>query len=264
MKEIATALAKAQGQFPAISLDREVKVNMKSGGAYTFRYATLSNILATVRQAMSANGLALSQTMENTELTTLLIHSSGEVISSCVDLPIAPNMTNQEIGAVITYFRRYCIANILGVCGDEDTDGNSGQNHFETKDRAPIQQPAEKKPEVKQEPKEPVVLLSVQDNGMPTCPDIEAHCKTKGEQVAWIAAAAFYMADGGMDTGLYLEQWSQFTAKKDGKEYALRTNSELSKASDKWVSMTYVKAKEAVKARLSAEHAAEVAKDTNF
>ena len=156
--EIAAALAKAQGEFPEITFDSEVEVTMKSGGKYRFKYATLTNIIRATRPALSANGLALVQTFENTALTTRLIHSSGQQLTSTIELPIDDSMSNQDIGGVMTYFKRYSISAILGVSADADDDSNgaSGNQAKQTDLRKPAPTP-QKAPEAsKKAPTTPV------------------------------------------------------------------------------------------------------------
>ena len=117
------ALAKAQGAFPAIPRDREVKVQMKSGGSYTFRYAPLDTILEKVRGPLAANGLALSQLLDGADLVTMLLHESGASLSGRIPIPGSDNV--QGYGSTITYLRRYAIQAILGIASEEDDDGNA-------------------------------------------------------------------------------------------------------------------------------------------
>ena len=156
--EIAAALAKAQGEFPEITFDSEVEVTMKSGGKYRFKYATLTNIIRATRPALSANGLALVQTFENTVLTTRLIHSSGQQLTSTIELPIDDSMSNQDIGGVMTYFKRYSISAILGVSADADDDSNgaSGNQAKQTDLRKPAPTPRKAPEAPKKAPATPV------------------------------------------------------------------------------------------------------------
>jgi hypothetical protein len=42
MKNLFTAIVEAQKEMPHITFDAKVKVRMKSGGEYTFEYASLA------------------------------------------------------------------------------------------------------------------------------------------------------------------------------------------------------------------------------
>lgn len=142
---LAAALAKAQGEFEPIEKAREVKVNGQTAQgkeySYTFAYAPLDVVLAATRPALSRNGLALVQLLEDGQATpvlrTLLLHASGERLEARVSLPAKPQKA-QDLGSMITYLRRYSIVSILGVVAEEDDDGNAGDgNERDARDRKP-------------------------------------------------------------------------------------------------------------------------------
>lgn len=122
------ALAKAQGEFLPIAKNRNVKITMKSGGSYQFRYADLEAILAATRPALSKNGLAVVQMLESTGagtlLVTKLVHAEGGVVYSDVKLPSPSDADPKAFGAVVTYFRRYTYSAAIGVAADDDLDEN--------------------------------------------------------------------------------------------------------------------------------------------
>lgn len=134
IKELATALAKFQAAVPRIDLDREVEVSTKTGGKYKFKYATFANIIDKIKQPLSDNGLSFTQLVnEDGGVTTILMHSSGEYISST--LVIKGENTPQGIGSTITYSKRYALSSILGICADDDDDANAGQgNEYKMRD----------------------------------------------------------------------------------------------------------------------------------
>jgi hypothetical protein len=88
------------------------------------KYASLANVLDTIRVPLKEAGLAFSQlpTGDN-ELATLLMHSSGEYLMSVVKMSPLKNEP-QAIGSAITYMRRYSLASVLGLNIDDDDDGN--------------------------------------------------------------------------------------------------------------------------------------------
>ena len=134
IKELATALAKFQAAVPRIDLDREVEVETKKGWKYKFKYATFSNIIDKVKKPLSDNGLSYTQLVnEDGGVTTILMHSSGEYISST--LLIRGEQTPQGIGSTITYSKRYALSSMLGICADDDDDANAGQgNEYNMRD----------------------------------------------------------------------------------------------------------------------------------
>jgi len=123
MKEIATALNKFQADLPQVNLDATVKVTLKSGGSYNFKYATLAHIIKTVLPSLVKNGMSFSQTFSDGSLCTTLYHVSGEQINSHIPLNMDGG-TMQEIGSRISYLKRYSLTALLGIVGEEDDDAN--------------------------------------------------------------------------------------------------------------------------------------------
>jgi hypothetical protein len=136
MSELAKALAKAQSEFPAIERSKDVRVQTKTGGSYTFAYAPLDAILNTVRPVLSANGLAVSQLLANVNgtpaLKTMLMHEGGEVIQDSCPLPTNGSTSAQEFGSLVTYMRRYALVAVLGIATEEDDDGNHASGNTAT------------------------------------------------------------------------------------------------------------------------------------
>ncbi|OEC87854.1 MULTISPECIES: ERF family protein [Methanobacterium] len=105
------------------------------------KYATLSSILNLVRPLLSKNGLYLYQNAGNDEnyvyIETKLIHTSGEYLQSS-RLYLKPDKkTPQGIGSTITYGRRYQLAAVLGICDQDDDDGNAAESGESQQKQAP-------------------------------------------------------------------------------------------------------------------------------
>ena len=121
INEIAAALAKAQASMKNAALNK-VNPHFKS------RYADLAGIRDAVVPALSANGIAVAQTMTATDsgqclVVTRLLHASGQWIESMCPIPLVPDM--QKMGSAITYARRYSLSAICGISADEDDDANA-------------------------------------------------------------------------------------------------------------------------------------------
>lgn len=115
-KNIYSALAKFQGKCPEINLDGEVKF-----GNTNFKYATLANIIKTMKGELAECGLAVFHTIDNNKLTTVLCHSeSGETIESSMEFKDSEDA--KKVGAQITYLRRYMLNSILGIAPEDDKD----------------------------------------------------------------------------------------------------------------------------------------------
>jgi hypothetical protein len=118
--QLATALAVAQGEIEGASKDR-------ANPAFKSKYADLASVWDACRGPLSRAGLCIvqapSRSEQVVEVETLLLHKSGEWISSELKVQAA-SLTPQAIGSAITYARRYSLMAIVGIA-PEDDDGNS-------------------------------------------------------------------------------------------------------------------------------------------
>jgi hypothetical protein len=128
---IATALAKAQTELsnPEKAMVGTV-YNNRSDTSQSFRYASLSSGLDIVRKTLGGHQIAIAQTTDidrasgTVNLTTLLLHTSGEWISS--DWPVcqlSETSAPRRMGAALTYARRYALFTMVGIAGEDDLDG---------------------------------------------------------------------------------------------------------------------------------------------
>jgi hypothetical protein len=123
IKELSGALAKAQAEMESARLS-------SSNPFYKSKYADFGEIVKSSRPALTKHGLAVTQIFKIVEdivlLETILMHSSGEFISS--EIRINPPKTDvQSLGSFITYLKRYSYAAIVGVI-TEDDDGEESVN----------------------------------------------------------------------------------------------------------------------------------------
>ncbi len=123
LQELATALAKAQGEMTLASEDK-VNPHFKSS------YASLGSVWDACRLPLSKNGLSVIQNpqVENGELflVTMLLHSSGQWMKSKMPVTNAKN-TPQALGSCITYMRRYALSSMVGIAPGDDDDANGAQ-----------------------------------------------------------------------------------------------------------------------------------------
>jgi hypothetical protein len=127
---IATALAKAQTELtnPEKAMVGTV-YNVRLDSPQSFRYASLSSGLDIVRKALGGHQIAIAQTTDidrtsgTVNLTTILLHTSGEWISS--DWPIcrlSETSAPRRMGAALSYARRYALFTMVGIAGEDDLD----------------------------------------------------------------------------------------------------------------------------------------------
>src|SRR6202022_1303308 len=142
---IATALAKAQTELsnPEKAMVGTV-YNTRSDSSQNFRYASLSSGLDIVRKTLGGQQIAIAQTTDidrangMVNLTTLLLHTSGEWISS--DWPVcqlSETSAPRRMGAALTYARRYALFTMVGIAGEDDLDAPEIVNDQPQGDKAP-------------------------------------------------------------------------------------------------------------------------------
>lgn len=123
LDQIGAALSLAQA---------ELSTAKKDSSGYGYNYSDLASVLATAKPVLAANGLSVTQLVGNStdksvSLSTILLHKSGQFISteSSIEIPEMNKINvTQKIGAAISYLRRYSLQAILGMAS-EDTDATS-------------------------------------------------------------------------------------------------------------------------------------------
>jgi hypothetical protein len=125
INELASALAKAQGELESAG---------KSSRGHGYNYSDLATVISTAKPVLSKHGLSISQLVNESDVdkvsvTTMLLHSSGQFLSSTGTIKI-PEMRGvndtQKAGAALSYLRRYSLQSILGMAS-EDNDASSGE-----------------------------------------------------------------------------------------------------------------------------------------
>jgi len=118
--ELATALSKAQGEIEDAAKGAE-------NPYFKSKYADLAAVRGVIREPLAKHGLAIVQNpatvQGGVEVETILLHSSGQFMSSKLFMPVAKSDA-QGIGSAITYARRYSLLSILCLA-TEDDDGNA-------------------------------------------------------------------------------------------------------------------------------------------
>lgn len=93
------------------------------------KYMTLDSIMHAVRPSLAENGLFIIQDLSGDTLNTVIMHESGQYISSSLPFQVMNGSgTNnlQNLGGGLTYLRRYALCAILAIAADEDNDGDAG------------------------------------------------------------------------------------------------------------------------------------------
>ncbi len=150
ISKIAVALVQAQSKMSNAIKDSK-------NPFFKSKYADLNAVREACLPALNESKISVLQLIVNKEnknyVETILLHESGEWISSETEIKNSKPNDPQAEGSGITYARRYGLQSIVCL-GAEDDDGNLASNHKEQV--KPETKPEYKKPipETKQETKE--------------------------------------------------------------------------------------------------------------
>ncbi len=129
--KISAALLKAQ-----TGMGNAVKDS--SNPFFKSKYADLNSVREACIPLLNANGISAIQPMVNKDgknfINTILLHESGEWLSSLTEIVYSKQNDAQAQGSGITYARRYGLQSFVNI-GAEDDDGNKASQ--------PVAQPKE-------------------------------------------------------------------------------------------------------------------------
>ena len=163
---LAAALSAFQGAVPPFPKTKTARVQTRTGGEYTYKYADLGDILPIVGPLLAEFGLAWSSKPRvrpvyakcepcrgkgmlpdasgvclpcdgtgrielpggTMVLDYTLLHVSGEVDTGEIPLGVPFDCKPQELGSALTYIRRYAISAQLNLATEADDDGQQAQD----------------------------------------------------------------------------------------------------------------------------------------
>jgi hypothetical protein len=143
VSELFTALAKAQAEFVEMDRDSEVKFEDKRGGKRDFKYASLAEVLASVRPALNKHGIVILQPFDGDKVVTILALGAARIE---VDTALPAWNNVQDMGSALTYIKRYQLKSLLGVNDGEDDDGNAASGTGKVPEPRPRATPPAVKP----------------------------------------------------------------------------------------------------------------------
>lgn len=119
------------------------------------RYATIDQIIEEIRPILASKGLFILQAPSNNEsgeiqMTTRILHESGQWIESPALTLKAQKNDPQAIGSAVTYARRYSLTSFLSLNTGEDDDGHQASTPRDTQQKqqkpkaVPKQKPQQK------------------------------------------------------------------------------------------------------------------------
>ena len=160
IKIILEAMARAQAEFPTLPKDKN---------GYNYKYTDLETVISTLRPILARHGLGFMQSLTTLEsgrwaITTRIFNANGEWLEDTTPLPdvsLAKGNAAQNVGAAITYMKRYSLCAMLGIASDEDPDGKpDGNADFNARGQHPTapqrpQPPKQNAPQLKGGPDTP-------------------------------------------------------------------------------------------------------------
>lgn len=120
--QLNKAMVAFQKECPTIEKDAKVEITKKTGGKFTFKYASYGNIIETVKPLLNKNGIWFyHQTDQEKGVRCVIEHESGEKRKSKW-IKISASTDPKDQGGAITYAKRYTITALLGIATEDDVD----------------------------------------------------------------------------------------------------------------------------------------------
>lgn len=127
-----------------VALQSEINNPKKSKQGHGYKYAELAQIIELSRDPLATNGLAVAQYCTAIDgqsyLVTQMIHSSGQWLRGYYPLEKAGMRAvndAQQMGAAMTYARRYNLAAMLGVAQEDDDAASLGNQRQQPRNNQP-------------------------------------------------------------------------------------------------------------------------------
>lgn len=138
ISKLAVSLLKAQRKMGAASKDSK-------NPFFKSKFADYGSVLEVVKGPLNEEGIIVLQPHNTdgnkTYVETVLVHESGEWISSQTEVTCAKVNDPQAMGAAITYSRRYGLQSLLSIPA-EDTDAEGAMDRSTPKTMVTKELPA--------------------------------------------------------------------------------------------------------------------------
>lgn len=132
---LSKSLCKAQKKF-------KTAIKKSTNPYFRSKYADYAEVLNCVKEALNEEGISILQPIKEDCVETVLLHESGEWISSLTKILMVPSFVKnkqeeilhtyikpQDYGSAVTYARRYGLSALLAIDSDEDDDGNNANGN---------------------------------------------------------------------------------------------------------------------------------------
>jgi ERF superfamily len=120
---IGPAILAAQTKLEAVK-------KSASNPFFKSKYADLNAIIEAVQETLNKEGIALLQPHDGNTVETVLMHKSGQFLSSSTPIVVAKQNDPQALGSAISYARRYGLQSFVCL-PSEDDDGERAMGRKE-------------------------------------------------------------------------------------------------------------------------------------
>lgn len=107
-------------------------------------YLSLTGLERAIDAALPGTGLSYIQLVSTAEnglpgVRTVILHESGQLMTSELLVLTPAKMDPQGMGSAITYAKRYQLAAAFGINGENDDDGNAASQPYNRNQRSQYQ-----------------------------------------------------------------------------------------------------------------------------
>lgn len=127
--EISGALLKAQKNIKSVTKEA-------SNPFFRSKYADLASVINACKEELNAEGITVLQPIDGMSVETILLHVSGEFMTSQTPIVCKSANNPQDLGSAITYARRYGLQSFIFLPAVDD-DGERATDHNSTASNTP-------------------------------------------------------------------------------------------------------------------------------
>ena len=132
-RNIYQRIEDARPNFKVVGRNQDGQV-----GTRHYKYADLDSVCDAVETALLAQNVGIYPTVNDNSVTVALIaidNPAGDYAAATIPLPA--ELTPQQTGSAITYFRRYGLVALLNLRTEPDDDGSAASSPVTTREVAP-------------------------------------------------------------------------------------------------------------------------------
>ena len=193
------------------------------------RYADLKEVINSVKESLSANGLGFYQSADPisdtkeviitttdkngtiktetkiigySKITTTIFSVSGEIITTTYPLIVSDTADPQKVGSAVTYAKRYGLTAALGIASEDDDAQSVSRPAAQTASAKPTQQA---KPATSAKPAETKPAQPVKSKTLEEIEKVEGVTVTEDDNIVTVAGKTFSLSNDLRALGFHWE-----------------------------------------------------------